>query len=136
MTISYKKVKINRFILIGIIFYLFVSVILYQNAYLIFDFLIGNGDLVHMVGLFQILILFLPFTVFQMLLGNSVLLANGKTGVVIVSSSIALICTLIILSCNEYIENDLKLFALLILTPKIIELIIRIYSAVRMRLIF
>lgn len=136
MTISYNKQKMNRFILIGLIFYFFVSLILYKGANLIFDFLIGDGEVTHMVGLFQILVLFLPFTVFNMLLGNSVLLANGKNEVIIFSSFIALVFTLVVLSLNEFIGNDLKFFALLILIPKIIELIIRFYSSIRMRLIF
>jgi PST family polysaccharide transporter len=136
MTLSYKKEKINRLIMIGTVGYFFIGIILHKFSYLIFDFLIGDSEVVPMAGLFQMLVLFLPFMAFNMLLGSSVLLANGKNKVVILSSFIALLFTVFLLSLNEVIGNDLKFVALLILSPKIIELIIRFYSAIKMRLIF
>jgi Na+-driven multidrug efflux pump len=136
MTLSYKKEKINRLIIIGTVGYFFIGITLHKFSYLIFDFLIGDSEVVPMAGLFQMLVLFLPLTAFNMLLGSSVLLANGKNKVVILSSFIALLFTVFLLSLNEVIGNDLKFVALLILSPKIIELIIRFYSAIKMRLIF
>ena len=135
MSISYNKKKINRLILYTVFSYLFLSLLLYLLAPYILFVLVGDVSSDDMLNIFRILLIFLPLMPVNMILGSSVLLANGQNRIILTTSFTALTLSIVLVLLNNFFEDNLLYITVLILCPKIIEVVLRLIYCIKLRYI-
>jgi PST family polysaccharide transporter len=135
MSVRYSNRRINIIIFLTFIFYCAIAAVLYGFAPLMLRLLTDTNVDHEMLEIFKILIMFIPFMTINMILGNSVLLANNRVNIITLSSFCALlICALLVLA-GAIFQSDIEFMIALILAPKLVELIIRAIYCYRMNLI-